>query len=77
MLQCRSKARTRPIILWLFRRLISTCELFFTLRMRMLSGPAPSDACSSAALSSGALLCAGADADMSGQAGNATETEIY
>ncbi len=46
MLQCRSNARTRPSSLWLLRRLMRTFDPFFTLRMRMESGPLESCCCS-------------------------------
>jgi hypothetical protein len=58
MLQCLSKARTRPRSLWLLRKLISTCVLFFTLRMRMEKGPLASCSCSFSSLSSGAAFFA-------------------
>jgi hypothetical protein len=46
MLQCLSNARTRPSSLWLFRKLMSTCVLFLTLRMRIENGPFASWSCS-------------------------------
>jgi hypothetical protein len=59
MLQWRSNALMRARSLWLFRRLISTCELFFTLCINTESGPLRNSSTSSACLtrpSLGALL---------------------
>lgn len=46
MLQCLSKALTLPSSLWLFLKLMSTWELFFTLFINTDKGPADSCSCS-------------------------------
>merc|ERR1719458_453152 len=55
MLQCLSKAFTRPSSFLLFLQLIRTWVLFFTESVRTLRGPVENSSCSFASLSSGVM----------------------
>merc|ERR1719312_643976 len=55
MLQCLSKAFTRPNSFLLFLQLMSTWVLFFTESVRTLRGPVENSSCSFASLSSGVM----------------------